>query len=92
MPSSKPLPNSITQGVENCCGWHRRLSGDPSVKMPTSKGRVSPQQSASQELNQQVARTSDSQGNVPHKDIVNPQEESATLYSLSIDIGSYCAL
>jgi hypothetical protein len=56
--------------------------------MPTSKGRVSPQQSARQELNQQVARTSDSQWNVPHDDIVNPQEESTTLYSLSIDIGS----
>lgn len=47
--------------------------------------------SASQKLNQQVARTGDSQGRFPHDDIVNPQEECTPLYWLSIDIGSHCA-
>jgi len=39
-------------------------------------------------LNQQVTGTSDSQGDLPHEDIVNPQEESASLHSLSNDVGS----
>jgi len=86
--SSKPSPNSIPPGVEDCFGQLGRLSGDASLKMPTSEGHVCPQPSASQELNQQVTGTSDSQGDLPHEDIVNPQEESTPLYWLSIDIGS----
>ena len=85
---SKPSPNSIPPDVENCFGWRRRLSGDLLPKTPISKGHVSLQQSDRQKLYQQVARTSDSHGNVSHENIVNPQEESTTLDTLPIDVGS----